>query len=136
MVIEVKARSPLVTSLLPAGWLASRTEYGVLYGVCARDSGVTNRQPAVRLALRASRPTRGAGPNWRSALHGLFAAAAATVAGGALLRADDASARRRRKKTRRGGGQTQTLPIGARCESSSQCPESYLCQRRAKIVSS
>src|SRR3954451_5362902 len=63
----------------------------------------------------------------RSALRGLFAAAAATVAGGALLRADDASAKRRRKKTR-AGGQTQTLPIGARCQSSSQCPESYICE--------
>jgi hypothetical protein len=64
----------------------------------------------------------------RSALHGLFAAAAVALAGGALLRADDAEARRRRKKNRRGGGQTQTLPIGARCESSSQCPESYICE--------
>jgi hypothetical protein len=73
--------------------------------------------------------------NRRSALRGLFAGAAALVAGGAVLHVDDASAKRRRKKnkkTRKNKKQntdgTRTLPIGAFCENSAQCPSSYICE--------
>jgi len=73
--------------------------------------------------------------NRRSALRGLVAGAAALVAGGAILQADDASARRRRKKSKKtkknqnqNTGGAQTLPIGAFCESSAQCPSSYICE--------
>ena len=79
----------------------------------------------------------------RSALRGLFAGAAAAVAGGALLQADDVSAKRRKKskkgKKGQNSGQTPTqdqpqgggqplLPPGSRCESSSQCQSTYICE--------
>jgi hypothetical protein len=62
----------------------------------------------------------------RSALRGLFAGAVATVAGSAVLQAEDAGAKRRRKKGKK--NQNQTLRIGARCQRSSQCPSSYICE--------
>ena len=77
----------------------------------------------------------------RSALRGLVAGAAAVVAGGAVLQVEDASAKRRKKK---GGKQTTTtqpstdqpqtggtsplLPPGSRCQSSSQCQATYICE--------
>src|SRR3954453_3559846 len=75
----------------------------------------------------------------RSALRGLVATAAAAVAGGALLQTEDASAKRR-KKSRKGsstppstdqpqtGGTTPLLPPGSRCQLSSQCQSSYICE--------
>ena len=76
----------------------------------------------------------------RTALRGLFAAGVATVAGGSLLLGDDASAKRRKKgkkgrkgqtETPQGGGQPgggQGLPPGSRCQSSSQCTATYICE--------
>jgi hypothetical protein len=73
----------------------------------------------------------------RSALRGLFAASLATVAGGSLLLSDDASARRRKKgkkgKKSQDGTTTppstsQGLPPGSRCQSSSQCTATYICE--------
>ena len=72
----------------------------------------------------------------RSALRGLVAGATALVAGGALLQAEDASAKRRKKgkkgkgspaKTPKQGGGTLLSP-GSRCESSSQCQSTYICE--------
>ena len=63
----------------------------------------------------------------RGALRGLFAGAVTAVAGGALLQADETSAKRRRKKKSK-RNQKQTLPIGARCQNSSQCPADYICE--------
>ena len=70
----------------------------------------------------------GRGMTRRAALRGLVAGTSALTAGGVLLRAEDASAKRRRKKkTKKTQKQTQTVPIGARCQTSSQCPASYIC---------
>jgi hypothetical protein len=75
----------------------------------------------------------------RSAIRGLFAGAAALVAGGALLQTEDASAKRRKKSKKskttqpatdqpQNGGTTPLLPPGSRCQSSSQCQATYICE--------
>jgi hypothetical protein len=75
----------------------------------------------------------------RSALRGLVATTVATVAGGALLLGDDAAAKRRKKGKKGKKGQkgqtdtptqggTQGLPPGSRCQTSSQCQTTYICE--------
>ena len=77
----------------------------------------------------------------RSALRGLVAGAVAAAAGGALLQTEEASAKRRKKSKKSrttqpttpeqpgsGGGTSPLLPPGSRCQSSTQCVSSYICE--------
>ncbi len=78
----------------------------------------------------------GNGMTRRQALHGLFAGAAGVAASGAMFHAEDASARKRRKKRKRKNETDQNqntdngqgLPPGSRCQTSSQCTQSYICE--------